>query len=68
MEIRGECFNGRLEAFYGFESILEKTGGKKKQRLCATGEEAVSHETMGGKEVGFLEEQNHARSGKTRIK
>lgn len=59
MEIRGERFNGRLEAFYGFESILEKAGGKKRQRLCVTGEEAVSHETMGGKEAGFLEEQKY---------
>lgn len=33
MEVRGERLDGRLEAFYCFQSILEKTGGKKRQRM-----------------------------------
>lgn len=34
VEIRGERFNGGLEAFDGFQAILEETGGEEKQRAC----------------------------------
>lgn len=54
VEVRGERLDGRLEAFYCFQSILEKTGGEKKQRLHVTREKkkAVRHRTVRGKAAG----------------
>lgn len=53
MEVRGERLDGRLEAFYCFQSILEKTGGGKKQRLRVTREKkAVRGKTYQGKAAG----------------
>lgn len=53
MEVRGERLDGRLEAFYCFQPILEKTGGEKKQRLHITREKkAVRDKTVQGKVAG----------------
>lgn len=52
VEVRGERLNGRLEALYCFQSILEKTGGEKKQRVHVTREKAVRDKTVQGKAAG----------------
>lgn len=47
VEVCGERFNGRLEAFYCFQSVLEKTGGKKEQRPGITREKTIQGKVPG---------------------